>query len=117
MLRRTTLCTLAVFAAGASVANAGTIRTDGINTIYYDAAPGEANFVTVNWGNVAAGPDFIPKLDDHADIRYVAPCTVDDLGAYCPTVGPNPRFIVHLGDGNDFGQSINDHAAGHSVVL
>src|SRR4051794_24491918 len=116
MLRRTLLCTLALFAAGASTANAGTIRWDqSTNTIHYDAKPGEVNFTTVNWGNVAAGPDFIPKLDDHVDIDYVAPCTVDDLGAYCPPAGPNPHFVVPLGDGNDHAASMNDHAAGHSV--
>jgi len=108
------LCTLAAFAAGAPAANAGTLHTDGTN-IYYDAAPGEVNFVTVNWGNVGAGADFIPVLDDHVTVNAVYPCIDDDVGARCPTMGPNPHWIVRLGDGNDLGASTNDHALGHSV--
>src|SRR4051794_30163512 len=116
MLRRTLLFALALCAVGATTAHAGTIRWEqATNTIYYDANPGEENFVTVNWGNVGAPPNFIPKLDDHVDMKYVEPCIVDDLGAYCTQAGPNPHFVVHLGDGNDLGESINDHAAGHSV--
>jgi hypothetical protein len=40
---------------------------------------------------------------------------VDALGGHCDGAGANPQVIVHLGDGDDLGQSINDHAAGHSV--
>ena len=101
----------------ASPALAGTISVSG-TTITYQADPGEENFVTVNWGNVSAGDDFIPSLDDHEDITAVAPCEDDtSLNARCPSAGPNPVFIVRLGDGNDFGQSINDRAAGHKVEL
>src|SRR3712207_5279019 len=116
MLGRILLCALAACAVSAPTAHAGTISVSG-TTITYQAAPGEANFLTVNWGNVSAGPDYIPVLDDHADIIAVAPCVYDTLGARCPSAGTNPTFVVHLGDGNDVGSSINDHAAGHSVQL
>lgn len=99
-----------------AAARAGTISVSG-TTITYQAAPGEVNFVTVNWGNVGAPPDFIPTLDDHADITAIPPCTYDDIGARCASAGSNPTFVVHLGDGNDVGQSINDHALGHHVEL
>jgi RTX calcium-binding nonapeptide repeat (4 copies) len=114
MVRWTLLFTLVVWAVSGSVAHAGTLSVSA-TTITYQAAPGEANFVTVNWGNVAAGPDYIPLLDDHVDITAVPPCTNDSLGARCPTAGPNPLWVVRLGDGNDQAGSINDHAAGHSV--
>lgn len=108
---------VAALALAPAAAHAGTISVSG-TTITYQAAPGEANFVTVNWGNVSAPADFIPSLDDHADITAIAPCTYDvALGARCESAGPNPTFVVHLGDGNDRGASINDHALGHRVEL
>jgi RTX calcium-binding nonapeptide repeat (4 copies) len=120
MLRRLLALALPALTAtallGPAAAGAATISASG-TTITYQAAPGEANFVTVNWGNVGAGPDFIPTLDDHADVTAVAPCTYDVVGARCPSAGTNPTFVVHLGDGNDHGASINDHAAGHHVEL
>jgi Ca2+-binding RTX toxin-like protein len=99
-----------------AAAQAGTLSVSG-TTITYQAAPGEANFVTVNWGNVGAGPDFIPVLDDHAPITAIPPCVSDDVGARCESAGPNPTWIVHLGDGNDIAGSSNDHATGHHVEL
>jgi RTX calcium-binding nonapeptide repeat (4 copies) len=100
----------------AAAAQAGTLSVSG-TTITYTAAPGEENFVTVNWGNVGAGPDFIPVLDDHAPITAIPPCVSDDVGARCESAGTNPKWIVHLGDGKDIGSSTNDHAAGHHVEL
>jgi hypothetical protein len=114
MFRWTLPLTVAAFAATASVAHAGTLTLSG-TTITYQASPGETNFFTVNWGNVGAGPEFVPKFDDHVDIQPGPGCVVDALGGHCDGAGPNPAVIVHLGDGNDLGQSINDHAAGHSV--
>jgi hypothetical protein len=68
-------------------------------TITYQAAPGEANVVTVNCGNVAAGPDFIPTLDDHVDITAREPCEYDTaLGARCPMLRRSRRFKVRDGD-------------------
>jgi hypothetical protein len=105
------------WAVAVPVAHAGTISVSG-TTITYQANPGEANFLVVNWGNVGAGPDYIPTLTDHAEITAVAPCEYDTaLGAQCPTAGTNPTYVVHLGDGNDIASSTNDHAAGHSVRL
>jgi Ca2+-binding RTX toxin-like protein len=105
------------WAVAVPVAHAGTISVSG-TTITYQANPGEANFLVVNWGNVGAGPDYIPILTDHAEITAVAPCEYDTaLGAQCPTAGTNPTYVVHLGDGNDIASSTNDHAAGHSVQL
>lgn len=107
----------AALALAPAAAHAGTISVSG-TTITYQAAPGEVNFVTVNWGNVSAPADFIPSLDDHADITAIPPCTYDvALGARCESAGSNPTFVVHLGDGNDHGASINDHALGHHVEL
>ena len=111
------LSALVLLLAVPGAARAGTISVSG-STITYQAAAGEENFVTVNWGNVAAPPDYIPSLDDHAEIAWVAPCEYDvALGARCPTAGADPTFVVRLGDGNDLGASINDHAAGHHVEL
>jgi hypothetical protein len=107
---------LGTLALAPAAAHAGTLSVSG-TTITYQAAPGEANFVTVNWGNVGAGPDFIPVLDDHAPITAVPPCVYDDVGARCESAGTNPTWIVHLGDGNDIAGSSNDHAAGHHVEL
>jgi hypothetical protein len=115
MLGRSLLCAIAVSAAVAPVAEAGTISASG-TTITYQAAPGEANFVTVNWGNVGAGPDFIPSLDDHAEIVAGPGCTDDAaLSARCPGAGTDPLYVIRLGDGNDIARSINDHAVGHRV--
>ncbi|MBE2315643.1 hypothetical protein DVA67_006635 [Solirubrobacter sp. CPCC 204708] len=114
---RTVLLSLAAWAAFTPTAQAGEISASG-TTITYRAAPGESNFVTVNWGNVGAGPDFIPSLDDHADIVAGAGCEYSiSLNARCPSAGPNPTYVVYLGDGNDFAQSINDKAVGHSVTF
>jgi len=117
MFRGTLLLTVAAFAATASVAQAGTLSITAPNTITYQATPGEANFFTVNWGNVAAGPDFIPTFSDGVGIE--APlgmgCTSEGSTGHCDGAGPNPTVIVHLGDGNDLAESNNDHAAGHSV--
>jgi hemolysin type calcium-binding protein len=115
MFRWTLLLAVAAFAATASVARAGTLSITAPNTITFQANPGEANFFTVNWGNVSAGPDYVPKFDDHVDITPGAGCVVDALGGHCDAAGTNPTVIIHLGDGNDLGESINDHAAGHGV--
>ena len=117
MLRVPLALSLLLTLLAAPNALAGTISASG-TTITYQAAPGEENFVTVNWGNVGADESFIPTLDDHADITAVAPCEYSvALGARCPSAGTNPVFIVRLGDGNDLGESINDRAAGHHVEL
>lgn len=111
------LVLLALGLAAAPAAHAGTISVSG-TTITYQAAPGEANFVTVNWGNVGASPDTIPSLDDHAEITAIAPCEYSaSLNASCPSAGPNPTFVIRLGDGNDLGESTNDRAAGHHVEI
>jgi Ca2+-binding RTX toxin-like protein len=112
---RLVIATMAAFAAIAPAAHAGTLSVTGPNQITFQANPGEANFFTVNWGNVSAGPDYVPKFDDHVDITPGPGCVVDALGGHCDVAGTNPTVIVHLGDGNDLAQSINDHAAGHSV--
>jgi Ca2+-binding RTX toxin-like protein len=93
---------------------AGTISASG-TTITYQAAPGEENFFTVNWGNVAADDTHIPSMTDHVDITVTGSCEYWAGGVQCPSAGTNPLVVVRLGDGNDFGQSINDRAAGHSV--
>lgn len=115
-MRRPLLPLATALALAPAAARAGTLSVSG-TTITYQAAPGEVNFVTVNWGNVGAPPDFIPVLDDHAPITAVPPCVYDDVGARCEGAGSNPTFVVHLGDGNDIAQSINDHALGHHVEL
>jgi hypothetical protein len=115
MFCRGLLFTVAAFAATATAAHAGTLSVTGANTITFQANPGEANFFTVNWGNVSAGADFVPKFDDHVDITPGPGCVVDALGGHCDIAGTNPTVIVHLGDGNDLAESNNDHAAGHSV--
>src|ERR1044071_8809 len=103
-----------VLAAGA---RAGTISVSG-NVITFVAAPGEKNFVTVNWGNVGAGPAHIPSLSDHYDVAPGPGCTYSiSLGAMCESAGTNPVFKVHLGDQNDIAGSSNDRAAGHHVEL
>lgn len=117
MLRPTLLLSVLLALLLAPSASAGTIAASG-TTITYVAAPGEENFVTVNWGNSSAGPDFIPSLTDHADITALGSCEYSvALGARCPSAGTNPVFVVRLGDGNDFAQSINDRAAGRHVEL
>ena len=35
----------------------------------------------------------------------------------CSAAGPDPAIVVYLGDGNDFAESINDRAVGHSVTF
>jgi RTX calcium-binding nonapeptide repeat (4 copies) len=116
MFRGTLLLTVAAFAATASVAQAGTLSITAPNTITYQAKPGEANFFTVNWGNVAAGPDFIPTFSDGVGIEALGMgCTSEGSTGHCDGAGPNPTVIVHLGDGNDLAESNNDHAVGHSV--
>jgi hypothetical protein len=97
-------------------ASAGTIAVSG-TTITFQAAPGEENFVTVNWGNLAADDTFIPVLTDHPAVTLGAGCEEDASGVRCPSAGTNPLFVVRLGDGKDFAQSINDRAAGHAVQL
>jgi hypothetical protein len=106
---------LALAAAGG--ARAGTISVSG-TVITFVAAPGEKNFVTVNWGNVGAGADYIPSLSDHYDVTPGPGCTYSvSLGAMCESAGTNPVFKVYLGDQNDIAGSSNDHSAGHHVEL
>ena len=54
-------------------------------------------------------------FDDHVDLTAIPPCIDDALGARCESAGPNPQFVILLGDGNDHAASINDHALGHGV--
>jgi hypothetical protein len=117
MALRILVTALAALAVSAPAAHAGKIELTGPNQITFTAYPGEENFVNVNWGNVGAPPDFIPKLSDFVRPDPGPGCITDDLGSYCPAAGPNPTFIVHLGDGNDTGKSTNDHAAGHHVEI
>jgi hypothetical protein len=117
MFRWTLLLAVAALAAAAPVARAGTLNVTGPNEITFQASPGENNFLTVNWGNVGAGADYVPKIDDHYDITPGPGCVYDSLGGYCPVAGTNPRVIVHLADGNDLAESNNDRAVGHSVQL
>jgi hypothetical protein len=93
---------------------AGTISASG-TTITYQAAPGEENFVTVNWGNSAADDTHLPSFTDHVDIALTGSCEEWAGGVQCPSAGTDPLFVVRLGDGDDFAQSINDRAAGHAV--
>lgn len=110
------LCATLCLLLPAAAAHAGTLSVSG-TTITYVANPGEANFFTVNWGNVGAGPDFIPSIDDHATITPGPGCEAYAGGYQCPSAGTNPLVVARLGDGNDFGQSINDKATGHAVQL
>jgi len=74
----------------AAAARAGTISVSG-TVITFQAAPGEKNFLTVNWGNVGAGPDFIPSLDDHYDVTPGPGCTYSvSLGARCESAATRP---------------------------
>src|SRR5918997_2817609 len=108
MLRLSVAFSVLAALLAAPSAFAGTISASG-TTITYQAAPGEENFVTVNWGNVGADESFIPTLDDHADITAVAPCEYSvALGARCPSAGPNPLFLVRRRDGNDPGGAVQD---------
>ena len=99
MLRLSVAFTVLAALLAAPSAFAGTISVSG-STITYLAAPGEENFVTVNWGNVGADASFIPTLNDHAEITAVAPCEYSfALGARGPSAGTNPVFVVRLGGG------------------
>jgi len=115
---RTLLLTAMAWAVLASAAQAGEISASG-TTITFRAAPGEANFFTVNWGNSGAGPDWVPTFDDHVDIRIGTGCEdfAGGVAVTCTGAGPNPTILIYLGDGNDIAQSINDRAAGHSVTF
>lgn len=115
MTCRILLLCLAVVTAVAPAAHAGELSASG-TTITYRAAPGEANFLTVNWGRTAGS---VPWFTDHADIRIGTGC--EDFGGgvavTCNAAGPNPTVVVYLGDGNDFAQSMGDAAVGHSVTF
>ena len=39
------------------------------------------------------------------------------MAVTCSAAGPDPAIVVYLGDGNDFAESINDRAVGHSVTF
>ena len=109
------LLSLVAWAAFAATADAGEV-TATPGSITYRAAPGEANFFTVNWGRE---PGSLPFLTDHAPIGIGTGC--EDFGGgvavTCSAAGPDPAIVVYLGDGNDFAQSINDRAVGHSVTF
>ena len=66
-----------------ATASAGTISASG-TTITYQAAPGEENFFTVNWGNSAADDTFIPSFDDHVDITVTGSCEYWAGGVHVP---------------------------------
>jgi hypothetical protein len=114
MTRRMLLLCLAAWAAFTATAHAGDLSAVP-GTITYRAAPGEANFFTVNWGR----SNTLPLITDHADIRIGAGCQDfgGGVGVECPLAGTDPAIVVHLGDGNDFAQSINDRAVGHTVTF
>src|SRR4051812_36820994 len=93
---RTLIIALAGLAVGAPTAHAGTLAITGPNQITFTATPGEKNFVSVNWGNVGAGPDFIPTFSDFYTPTLGPGCDEDGR---CPAAGTNPTYIIHLGDG------------------
>ena len=103
------------WAALAATAHAGEV-TATPGSITYRAATGEANFFTVNWGRT---PGSLPFLTDHEAIRIGAGC--EDFGGgvavTCSAARLDPAIVVYLGDGNDFAESINDRAVGHSVTF
>ena len=115
MTCRMLLLSLVAWAAFAATADAGEV-TATPGSITYRATPGEANFFTVNWGRE---PGSLPFLTDHAPIGIGTGC--EDFGGgvavTCSAAGPDPAIVVYLGDGNDFAQSINDRAVGHSVTF
>ncbi|HWI72089.1 MAG TPA: calcium-binding protein [Baekduia sp.] len=119
-LARTRLSLLVAVAALTAVAvpaaRAGTLTASG-TTVTYTAAPGEKNFLTVNWGNGAGGPS-PPVFTDHVDITTGAGC--EEIYAYsydCPGAGAHPTVIVRLGDQDDIAESSNAQAAGNHVEL
>jgi hypothetical protein len=110
------LAVLLAVAAVPAAARAGTLTASG-TTVTYTAAPGEKNFLTVNWGNGAGAPA-PPWFSDHADIVPGAGCQEAVASNYeCPGAGAHPTVIVHLGDQDDVAESSNTLAAGNHVEL
>jgi hemolysin type calcium-binding protein len=111
---RALILSLLVLAAAPAAAQAGTVSVSG-DTITFQAAPGEPNFVTVNWGQTGEYP---PSISDNGpDIVAQAPCEQDGFGnVTCPTAG-RARIVLRLGDGDDIGRSINAAARGTSVQI
>lgn len=99
-----------------AAASAGTLTYSG-TTVTYTAAPGEENFLTVNWGNGSGGPA-PPVFTDHVTITPGAGCEESYSSAFhCPAAGAHPTVIVHLGDRDDVADSSNAQAAGNHVEL
>jgi hypothetical protein len=114
MTVRALILSLLVLAAVPATAAASTVSVSG-DTITLQANPGEPNFVTVNWGQTGNFPPIID--DDGSDIVAQAPCELDGFGdVRCPTTGP-ARFVLRLGDGDDFAQSINNASRGTTVQM
>lgn len=107
--------TLVATAAVTAAASAASVLSVSGDAIRLTDPVGEANWVSVNWGN---NPSATPTITDHAGVVATPPCfditSMSDFA--CPTPG-RPSFVVELGDGDDVGQSINSMAAGTRTEL
>lgn len=102
-----TLVALTAALAPAGAAHAATARVDD-RTFVYEAAPGEANDLTVTTAQVGLGLWRIDATDGGAAIQPGTGCVPAPAGVTCVVTGSVPnlggapaKLSVHLGDGAD----------------
>ncbi|MDF1606410.1 hypothetical protein [Nocardioides sp. YIM 152315] len=92
---------------------ASVVAVDGDMVAFADV-DGEPNTMRVNWGN---NPTARPALHDDADVTQVdGECELLGDYVYCSTPG-TPRFGLLLGDGDDYGASINSQSLGTTTRI
>lgn len=95
-----------------SPADASVVALDGTGVIILGDRTGEANHVSVNWGN---NPTAESTISDHANITaWSQGCEMSDLGyLFCP----GSSYVLLLGPLDDHGESINSEAAGTTTQM
>jgi hypothetical protein len=103
MRSRLVLALVATAATGvvAAPSSAATLSTTG-DVITYQAGPGEANRVTINWGGGRPSFSDTPDVENAMTIGPGCQDTYGDRAIIeCPGASPNATIIVRLGDGDD----------------
>ncbi len=84
------------------------------DTITYQAAPGETNRVTVNWGGGRPTFDDSPEIENAMTIGPGCQDTYGDRGIIeCPGASPSAKIVIKLGDGDDRAAILGDAQRGH----
>lgn len=99
------------------VAAASTLSATS-DTITYQAAPGEINRVSVNWGGGRPTFSDSPEIENAMTIGPGCQDTYGDRAIIeCPGAAPGAKIVIKLGDGDDRAEILGDAQRGHRHEL